>query len=89
MPHDAANKKRRSKMSQEKIIIWWDSNSEPEKWCVHVLEKNSQREYEVVLGSGSSDFPIDVNNLGPFEEDLLIQSIKAVFPCAEISLKLC
>ncbi len=75
-------------MSQEKIVIWWDTNSELEKWRVDVLQKNSEGKYEVVLGSGSTDFPINVENFGPFEEDLLIQSVKAAFFAADIRLKL-
>jgi hypothetical protein len=75
-------------MSQEKIHIWWDTNSEPEKWRVDVLRKNSEGEYEVVLGSAGADFPIGVEDFGTFEEDLLIQSVKEAFPDATIRLKL-
>jgi len=75
-------------MSQEKIIIWWDTNSGPERWRVDVLQKNSEREYEFVHGSGSTDFPIRVEDFGTFEEDLLIRSIKEAFPDVTISLKL-
>jgi len=76
-------------MSQEMVNIWWDTNSEPEKWRVDVLRINSEGEYEVVLDSGSCDFLIDVEDFGTFEEDLLIQSLKEAFPGADIRLKLC
>jgi hypothetical protein len=75
-------------MSQEMIHIWWDTNSEPEKWRVEVLRKNSEGEYEVVFGSASDNFPIGVDDFGTFEEDLLIQSVKEAFPDAAIRLKL-
>lgn len=75
-------------MSKEQIIAWWDTQSFPEKWCVDVLKENSEGEFAVVLKSGSPDFPIKVEEFGPFEEDTLIYSLKTTFPCAEICLKL-
>jgi hypothetical protein len=74
-------------MSQEKIIIWLDTNSNPEKWCIDVQRKNSGGEYESILHSGSADFPINVDDFGSFEEDLLIQSLKRAFPSADIGMK--
>ncbi|NTU58644.1 MAG: hypothetical protein HGB00_06965 [Chlorobiaceae bacterium] len=74
-------------MSQEKIIIWFDADSEPEKWRIHVLRKNNEGEYMPAHDSGNTNFPIDVNAFGAFDEDLLIQSVKQEFPGADISLK--
>ena len=74
-------------MSKEQIIAWWDTQSFPEKWCVDVLKANSEGEFAVVLKSGSPDFPIKVEEFGPFEEDTLIYSLKTTFPSAEIYLK--
>lgn len=75
-------------MPQESVHIWWDTSSEPEKWRVDVLRKNSEGEYEVVLGSAGTNFPILVEDFGTFEEDLLIQSLREAFPDASIRLKL-
>ncbi len=74
-------------MSKEHVIVWWNSASDPESWCVDLLLKNSNGQYEHLLDSGSEDFPIDVDAFGPFEEDLLIQSLKNSFPLAQIILK--
>jgi hypothetical protein len=76
-----------TKMSQQKVIIRFDTNSDPEKWHVDVQRKNTEGEYEPSLDSDRADFPIDVEIFGAFEEDLLIQSLKNTFPGAEISLK--
>jgi hypothetical protein len=80
-------KTRRVTMSQEKIIIWSDTNADQERWRVDVLRKNSEGEYVPVLQSQSDNFPIDVEDFGTFDEDLLIQSLKHTFPDADISLK--
>ena len=74
-------------MSKEQVIAWWDTQSIPERWCVDVLQKNNEGEFAVVLKSGSPDFPIKVEEFGPFEEDTLIYSLKTTFPSAEICLK--
>jgi hypothetical protein len=74
-------------MTPEKLVIWPDSSSGQEMWRVDVLRKNGEGAYEFVRDSENVDFPIDVRNFGPFEEDLLIQSLKEVFPGADISLK--
>ncbi|HWQ26624.1 MAG TPA: hypothetical protein VN367_07565 [Chlorobaculum sp.] len=74
-------------MSQEKIIIWSDTNADQERWRVDVLRRNNEGEYVPVLKSDSDNFPIDVEDFGTFEEDLLIQSLKHTFPDADISLK--
>ncbi|NTW69334.1 MAG: hypothetical protein HGB23_05720 [Chlorobiaceae bacterium] len=75
-------------MSQNKIHIWWNTNINPEKWHVEVMKKNCEGEHEFILNSDSTDFPIDVEDFGTFEEDLLIQSVKEKFPGAEVHLKL-
>jgi hypothetical protein len=80
-------KTRRVTMSKEKIIIWSDTNADQERWRVDVLRKNSEGEYVPVLQSQSDNFPIDVEDFGTFDEDLLIQSLKHTFPDADISLK--
>ncbi|HWR01140.1 MAG TPA: hypothetical protein VN371_04700 [Chlorobaculum sp.] len=74
-------------MSKNKIIVWWDSQSEMEKWHVEVLRKIDEGQYQFLQGSGSSDFPLDVGQFGPLEEDTLIQSLKGTFPDAEIRMR--
>jgi hypothetical protein len=74
-------------MSLEKLVIWADTSSGLEKWRGDVLRKNGDGEFECVRSSENEDFPIDVTSFGPFEEDLLIQSVKEVFPGVDISLK--
>jgi len=74
-------------MSRDRIIIWWETRSDVEKWHVEVFRNNGDSLHETVLGSGSSDFPVKVDEFGPFEEDLLIQSLKSTFPQADIRLK--
>lgn len=74
-------------MLQKKIIIWWDSKSDLEKWHVEVLRKIDEGQYQFLQESGSSDFPVNVEEFGPLEEDILIQSIKGTFPDAEISMR--
>ncbi|AAM71867.1 MAG TPA: hypothetical protein DEB17_03285 [Chlorobaculum sp.] len=32
----------------EQMVVWWDSESEPERWRVEVQRKNSLRQYESV-----------------------------------------
>jgi len=75
-------------MSQQTIHISWNTNIHSEKWHVDVLRNNCQGEHEVILSSESADFPVDVEEFGPFEEDLLIQSLKDAFPGDEILLQL-
>ncbi len=75
-------------MSQKKINIWWETNSDPEKWRVNVLGKDIEGENGFLLSSENADFPVDVEHFGTFEEDLLIHSLKEAFPGAEISMKL-
>jgi hypothetical protein len=74
-------------MSVEKIIIWLDSSFDPEKWRVDVLRRNFEGAYEPFFSSDCADFPVNVDEYGPFEEDLLIQSLKKRFPDADISFK--
>jgi hypothetical protein len=74
-------------MSRERIIIWWDTQSELEKWHVDVLRKTDDGQFKFVMGSERPDFPVDVEAFGPLEEDLLIQSLKGTFPDSDISLK--
>jgi hypothetical protein len=74
-------------MAKEQVIAWWETKKYPERWCVDVLHENSEGEFAVVLKSGSPDFPIKVEEFGPFEEDTLIYSLKVTFPHAEICLK--
>lgn len=75
-------------MSQKKINIWWETNSEQEKWRVNVLGKDIEGENGFLLSSENADFPVNVEDYGTFEEDLLIQSLKEAFPGAEISMKM-
>ncbi|NHQ60404.1 hypothetical protein G9409_07330 [Chlorobium sp. BLA1] len=75
-------------MSQHKIHIRWNTTIHPEKWHVEVMRKNCEGEPEFILSSDSADFPIDVEDFGTFEEDLLIQSVKEKFPGAEICMEL-
>lgn len=74
-------------MSRDRIIIWWETRPGVEKWHVEVFRKNGDAQREIILGSGSPDFPVKVDEFGPLEEDLLIQSLKNTFPEADISLK--
>lgn len=74
-------------MSRDRIIIWWETRSDDEKWHVEVFRNNGDSQHETVLGSGSSDFPVNVDEFGPFEEDRLIQFLKSTFPQADIRLK--
>lgn len=74
-------------MSEQMVVFWWDSESEPERWRVEIQRKNSQGQYESVSGSDTAGFPVNADNFGPLDEDLLIQSIKTSFPEAHIALK--
>jgi hypothetical protein len=74
------------KMSENRINVWWDDKSEPEKWHVDVLREVREGHYECTFGSESPDFPVDVDDFGPLEEDSLIQTLKGAFPEAEIRL---
>ncbi|NTV26443.1 MAG: hypothetical protein HGB01_09550 [Chlorobiaceae bacterium] len=75
------------RMSQEKIVIWWDDDEGIEGWHVDLLRSNGLAGYDPVLTSGCSGFPVSVEQFGPLEEDLLIQALKGAFPDADISLK--
>ena len=79
--------KHGGKMSKEQVIAWWETQSYPERWRVDVLQENGNGEFAVVLKSGSPEFPVKVEEFGPFEEDTLIYSLKTTFPGAEIMLK--
>ncbi len=74
-------------MSGQKIIMWLGTTSGQEKWRVEVLRNNGEGDYSLLLGSESADFPVDVGNFGPFEEDLLIHALKDAYPGADIRLK--
>ncbi|NTU92956.1 MAG: hypothetical protein HGB29_04555 [Chlorobiaceae bacterium] len=74
-------------MSHQQVIVWWDSGSEPEKWEVDVRQKEHNGHYEFILDSRSEEFPVRVEDFGPFEEDTLIQNLKEAFPDAEIMLR--
>ncbi|NTW83012.1 MAG: hypothetical protein HGB36_06550 [Chlorobiaceae bacterium] len=74
-------------MSQEKIIIGLESTSEEEKWFVEILRNSSSGEYSSMLDSNNIEFPFDIKNFGPFEEDSLILKLKNIYPDADIILK--
>ena len=74
-------------MKPERLIIWWNTNSHPERWRVDVMRKNSEDQFGIVYNSESVEFPIRVEDFGPLEEDTLIQSLKNAFPGHDISLK--
>ena len=74
-------------MLQNRVVVWWDSELEKEQWRVEVKRQNSERLYEIAQKSTDAVFPVKVAEFGPFEEDLLIQSIKSHFPEARISLR--
>ncbi|NTV02014.1 MAG: hypothetical protein HGB04_04415 [Chlorobiaceae bacterium] len=74
-------------MSQERIVIEWDGNAEPARWNVEMLQEDRQGREMVILSSSSPDFPVNVEEFGPMEEDALIDSIKASFPGAHINIR--
>lgn len=73
-------------MSEQMVVVWWNSESEPERWKVEVQRKNSQGQYESVSGNDMAGFPVNADNFGPLDEGILIQSIKTHFPEARINL---
>ena len=75
-------------MEREMVVVWWDSDREKDRWHVELLRKKADGSYEVFTGSDDPEFPVRVNDFGPFQEDLLIRNIKEVFPDADIRLKL-
>ncbi|NTW56212.1 MAG: hypothetical protein HGB20_04110 [Chlorobiaceae bacterium] len=74
-------------MSQEKVILEWSMGTPAEKWFIELLHRNSDGEFSRVSDSNCSDFPLNPDDFGPFEEDSLILKLKEVFPGAEIMLK--
>ena len=74
-------------MSQNRVVVWWDSELEKEQWRVELQQQNSEGLYEATQMSGDAGFPVKVAEFGPLEEDLLIQCIKANFPGVRICLR--
>lgn len=73
-------------MNQEKIIVSWDDSSRPEKWRLELFRMNDDGRYVHSGGSGDPGFPVNVDSFGPFEEDLLLQSVRQCFPDANYCL---
>ncbi len=74
-------------MHNEKIIVWWDANASPEQWRADILKREPEGTWSYAGESGSPEFPARVDGFGPFEEDLLIRSLKEKFPDADIVVK--
>lgn len=79
--------KREITMSKERVVIRLDTISDEDRWHVDVLRKNGEGDYDFVLDNGSADFPINVDDFGPHEEDILIQSLKGAFPGADFTVR--
>ncbi|MEI8032481.1 MAG: hypothetical protein WCH05_03955 [Chlorobiaceae bacterium] len=75
-------------MSQERIIIKWDDNALPAQWNVEILQEDHEGREQLLLSSNSPNFPVNVGDFGPLEEDALIYSIKTSFPGARINVKI-
>ncbi|NTV99585.1 MAG: hypothetical protein HGA70_10540 [Chlorobiaceae bacterium] len=76
-------------MSQEKVVLEWGRDKGNEQWFIEILRKNNDGKFSRISDSGCNDFPFNPDHFGPFEEDLLIQKLKEVFPGTEIMLKWC
>jgi hypothetical protein len=73
-------------MHQEKVIVSWDDASQPEKWRVELFRMNENGCFVHAGGSNDDGFPVNVDDFGPFDEDLLLQSVRQCFPDAKYCL---
>ncbi|NTW83524.1 MAG: hypothetical protein HGB36_09190 [Chlorobiaceae bacterium] len=73
-------------MSREKIIIGYDTTGR-NKWHIEIVRRNNDGKYCRIMDSDDADFPFDVRNFGPFDEDILIMQLKDAYPVAELGMK--
>jgi len=74
-------------VQQEKVVIRWDGSSQPARWNVDILQEDLEGRKMLVLNSAHPNFPINVREFGPLDEDALINSIKTSFPGAHINME--
>jgi hypothetical protein len=74
-------------MAKDLILVWWETRADKDVWHVDYLHENVIGKYDFVYGSDHPVFPINVDQFGPHQEDLLLGALRAEFPDAEIRIK--
>lgn len=74
-------------MSMERVVIKWDGDILPARWNVDIVQEDQEGNERLILSSSRPDFPVNVDDFGPLDEDALIEAIKTLFPGAHINIK--
>ena len=75
-------------MEEYLILVRWGTRTDREGWNVEYLKKSPGGKYEFVYGSESPYFPVNVDQFGPIQEDLLLNALRTEFPNAKINIEL-
>jgi hypothetical protein len=75
-------------MSGKWIYVWWDEKSEREGWRIALVSTKSTGQFDHNLAYANHNIPAIVKEYGAFEEDKLIQTLKASCPEADFIIKL-
>jgi hypothetical protein len=75
-------------MAEDLIFVSWGNRANRDVWRVDYLQRSANGKYEFVSGSDDPHFPINVDQFGPIQEDLLLNAIKNEFPNSKIRIEL-
>ena len=85
---DKESGKQGGNMEEYLIVVRWGTLGDREGWNVEYLKKSPGGKYEFVYGSESPYFPVKVDQVGPIQEDLLLNALRAEFPQSQIKIEL-
>jgi hypothetical protein len=80
--------KQGGKMADDLILVCWGTHADRDGWRVDYLQKSASGKYELVYGSDHPLFPVNVDQFGPIQEDLLLNALRAEFPDSKIRIEL-
>ncbi|NHQ60412.1 hypothetical protein G9409_07370 [Chlorobium sp. BLA1] len=75
-------------MAEDMIFVSWENRANRDVWRVDYLQKSANGKYELLSGSDDPQFPINVDQFGPVQEDLLLNALKVEFPDTKIRIEL-
>ena len=88
MASDKESVNQGGNMEEYLILVRWGTHADREGWNVEYLKKSPGGKYEFVYGSESPYFPVNVDQFGPIQEDLLLNALRTEFPNAKINIEL-
>lgn len=87
--YSAASKqiKQGGNMGKDLILIRWETRADRDVWHVDYLHNSANGKYDFVYGSDNPVFPVNVDQFGPHQEDLLLEALRTEFPDSEIRIE--